>query len=90
MKVDDVNRDGHADILAAGNLNVVQPDIGRNDAGYGLILLGNGKGSFTDIDHQRSGFFVTGEGRDIKSLRTARNETIFLVARNNDHILVFK
>ncbi|HEX8040621.1 MAG TPA: VCBS repeat-containing protein [Chryseosolibacter sp.] len=90
MKIDDVNGDGHADILAAGNLNAVQPDIGRNDAGYGLILLGDGKGQFSAIDHQRSGFFVPGEGRDIESLRDGSGGRIVLVGRNNDKLLVLK
>lgn len=87
--VHDINKDGHADILAAGNLHAVQPDIGRYDAGYGLVLLGNGAGEFTPVDHARSGFVVKGEGRDIRALRAATGGTLFLVGRNNDTMLVF-
>ncbi|MEX1238861.1 MAG: hypothetical protein WEB30_04060, partial [Cyclobacteriaceae bacterium] len=90
FEIDDVNRDGHADILAIGNLYAVQPDIGRYDAGHGVVMLGDGKGNFTAVDHRKSGFFVRGEGRDIRGLKTPNGERVFLVARNNDTMLIFK
>ncbi|MEO5600488.1 MAG: hypothetical protein ABIR06_06145, partial [Cyclobacteriaceae bacterium] len=67
----------------------VQPDIGTYDAGYGLVMLGNGKGSFTTVDHQKSGFFVPGEGRDIKKLEGIKGNKIILVSRNNASLLIF-
>ncbi len=90
LETDDVNNDGHKDILAVGNLSAVQPDIGRYDAGYGLILLGDGKGKFTAIRASISGFFVPGEGRDVKALRAANGGRLYLVGRNNDGLMLFK
>jgi hypothetical protein len=88
--VDDIDKDGNADLFAAGNLYATQPDFGRYDAGYGLILLGNGKGSFTSETPQRSGFIVRGEGRDIKSIQRSSGKKAFLVSRNNDTMKMFE
>jgi len=44
--VEDFNTDGHLDILLAGNLYHAEVETARNDAGYGLLLLGDGKGNF--------------------------------------------
>ena len=88
--VDDLNGDGNADVMAAGNLDATQPDFGRYDAGYGVILLGDGKGTFESITSQESGLIVKGQGRDIKSLLTAAKKKRFLIARNNDSVKVFE
>ena len=90
MKLEDVNSDGYQDILAVGNLTAVQPDIGRYDSGYGLILMGDSAGGFSALESRLSGFIVPGEGRDIQVVRTAGGDRIFLVARNNDGMLHFR
>jgi hypothetical protein len=86
---EDVNKDGNTDILAVGNLNAVQPDFARYDAGYGLVMYGDGKGNFREDHSFASGFVATGEGRDIKTLRTADGRTLILVSRNNDTLECF-
>lgn len=88
--VKDVNEDNHPDILAAGNLYAVQPDLGRYDAGYGLLMLGDGKGNFLPIPMDQSGFEVKGEARDLKAITNSKGERRVLVSRNNDFVLVFK
>ncbi|MDR9409975.1 MAG: VCBS repeat-containing protein, partial [Balneolaceae bacterium] len=40
--IDDINRDGHSDILLAGNLYESEPTAPRADAGNGLWLRGDG------------------------------------------------
>jgi enediyne biosynthesis protein E4 len=87
---DDFNGDGHPDIMAVGNIFQIQPELGRNDAGKGVILLGDGRGKFKSVPSEKSGFYVPGEGRDIKRFVTSAGRKIFLVARNNDSLLVFK
>jgi hypothetical protein len=79
--IEDLNDDGNADILAVGNIDAVQPDFGRYDAGYGLVLLGDGGGKFTSVDAQQSGFVVRGQGRDIKMITNSNKEKIFLISR---------
>jgi hypothetical protein len=68
----------------------VQPDLGRQDAGYGLILLGDGKNGFTPQRIGDSGFWVPGEGRDIKVVAGPKGEKRIVVSRNNDSVLIFK
>ena len=85
----DVDGDGHTDLLLAGNFDGFRPEIGRMAASYGLLLRGDGKGTFTPSRAPESGFFVPGQARDIARLRTAAGET-YLVTRNNDAPLFFR
>ena len=87
---DDFNQDGHADLLLAGNFNAVQTELGPYDASLGLLLLGDSKGNFKPVSSPSSGFIVRGEARDIKEIKTSKNEKIYLVSRNNDCPLGFK
>jgi hypothetical protein len=85
----DVDRDGHVDLLLAGNFDGVKPEIGRMSASYGTVLRGNGKGAFTPVRGTESGFVVPGQTRDIQRVRTSQGD-LFVVARNNDRPLVFR
>ncbi|MEH6405960.1 MAG: VCBS repeat-containing protein, partial [Leeuwenhoekiella sp.] len=86
--VADFNKDGNLDFLAAGNLFVSEIETPRSDAGKGLFMLGDGKGSFTSISNQYSGFFARG---DVKKLGVLKGKTSkkILVANNNDKLQVF-
>jgi hypothetical protein len=86
--IEDLNDDGKLDIMAVGNFDAVQPEYGRYDAGYGLVLIGDGIKNFAPLEAWQSGFIVRGEGRDIKKIKTM-NGNVFLVARNNDRIKSF-
>ena len=44
--LEDLNKDGNLDIIAAGNLYEAEVETPRSDAGNGLILFGNGDGFF--------------------------------------------
>lgn len=90
FNVSDINKDGHSDILAVGNLFATQPAFGRYDAGHGLTMLGDGKGSFSTLSNAESGLEVTGEGRDIALIRTSKKEKIYLFSRNNSSLKAFK
>lgn len=85
----DVDNDGYEDLLLVGNTDAVQPDIGRFDGSYGLILKNDKKGSFVS-QPVSAGFVVRGQGRDIKSVKNPKGEKIYIVARNNDQVLYFK
>lgn len=90
LRSGDFNRDGIIDLLAAGNLYAVQPDFGRYDAGYGIMLVGDGKGNFEALPHQQSGFLVEGETRHIEVIRSTAGHDIIIVARNSGHPLMFE
>ena len=71
-----------------GNLYAVKPEVGRYDANYGLLLKGKGDGSFDVVPSVESGFFLKGEVRDLVSLKRG-NESLLLVAKNNDAMQLF-
>ncbi|MEO6526931.1 MAG: VCBS repeat-containing protein [Gemmatimonadaceae bacterium] len=85
----DVDHDGHIDLLLAGNFDGFEPAIGRMRASYGLLLRGDGKGTFTPVRAPESGFRVPGQARDIQRVRTATGD-LYVVARNNDTPLLFR
>ena len=85
----DFDHDGKLDLLLAGNFSGVQPEIGSMMASYGLMLRGDGRGGFTPLHADQSGFVVPGESRDIQRLRTRRGD-LYIIARNNDRPLFFR
>jgi hypothetical protein len=88
-EVRDYNGDGNLDILLGGNLYNVKPELGRYDASYGALLLGDGKGGFNYIPAKISGFHLDGEVRNIMEVKTPIGK-ILVVARSNNPVLVFK
>jgi enediyne biosynthesis protein E4 len=86
--VTDVNSDQLPDIILVGNQTEVQPEIGPFDASIGLVLLGDGKGNFSSLSPQKSGFYVPGNSREIRLVKTSKNNSI-LVGRNNNSVLSF-
>lgn len=83
--VDDYDNDGHLDALIAGNLFVSEVETPRNDAGYGLLLKGNGKGSFKPVPVTESGFFVPGDVKDMATIKVGA-KTYIIAAKNNDYL----
>ena len=63
ISVADFDGDGNEDIFLAQNLFAVNPELGRLDAGRGLVLRGNGKGAFAPMPAQLSGVSAYGEQR---------------------------
>ena len=88
---DDLTGNGNIDLLIAGNNHSLKPSYGgRQDAGYGLLLEGDGAGNFTSVDFDKSGFFVRGEARKIEAMTYKRDNKAVIVSRNNDLPLFFK
>jgi hypothetical protein len=77
------------DLLLAGNFDGFRPEIGRMSASFGVVLRGDGAGSFTPMRVPESGFFVPGQARDIQRLRSTAGD-LFIVSRNNDRPLIFR
>lgn len=59
----DINGDGNLDILAVGNNYAAEVFTGRYDALNGLYLQGDGKGNFTSVQLNRSGWFFLVMGK---------------------------
>jgi len=87
--VTDINNDGVKDLFLGGNFYGLKPEVGRYDANYGTVLLGNLKHGFNYLPPAKSGLFVTGEVRDITTIDTKTGKQI-IVARNNDALQLYK
>jgi hypothetical protein len=57
------------------------------DAGIGLFLKGDGKGSFSYIPNMKTGFFADKDIRNMLSLNTKKGKMIFVVNNNDFHDL---
>ncbi|HEX6135869.1 MAG TPA: VCBS repeat-containing protein [Longimicrobiales bacterium] len=80
---DDFDRDGHVDLLVAGNFYGVTPVRGRYDASCGLLLRGDGRGGFAPVDMEDSGVAIAGEVRGMHVLTDARGTRHVAIARND-------
>ena len=87
--VDDINNDKNLDLIAVGNNFGFHSYAGRCDAGIGLILKGDGNGSFKSLNVNKSGFYVSGNAKSFVPIRSTKNEHLFLVGNNNDFMQVF-
>ena len=90
MQCEDVNGDGNLDVLMVGNDYGMEPYSGRHDAFMGLYLQGDGKGNFTPVTLQKSGFFVPGDAKGLATIHTAKNEDITIATQNQDSIMVYR
>jgi hypothetical protein len=79
----DVNNDGIQDLLLGGNQYEFKPQYARLDANYGSTLISDGKGNFSWLNNQDSGFFIKGEVKEIVPVKTLKGTGI-LVGINNE------
>ncbi|MGH2645154.1 MAG: FG-GAP repeat protein, partial [Chitinophagaceae bacterium] len=78
----DYNGDGNKDLLLLGNNRHVQVRLGRYDANYGILLKGDGKGNFTYVPQDVSGFKIEGDVRSAETIKQ-NNKQILLFGINN-------
>lgn len=87
--VTDIDKDGQADIIVAGNDYSVKPSYGRQDASYGWFLLNNTAGGYNALMPSESGFKVLGDARKVKQIVVSGKKYI-VVALNNSEMQVFR
>lgn len=68
IAITDIDSDGNKDILLFGNESHSKLRLGKSDANYGLVLKGNGSGSFKAVDQITSGFRIKGDVRSVIQL----------------------
>ena len=78
----DFDRDGKEDIILAGNTDHARIKIGKIDAGYGVLLKGDGKGHFQYVSQLKSGLSVGGCTRDIIKLSGKNNDRVIFTINN--------
>ena len=81
----DYNNDGNPDLLLCGNINHARLRFGKYDANYGVLLKGDGKGGFTYISQQQSGFNLWGDVRCVLNM----NNTL-LIGINQKQLKAYK
>src|SRR5690606_2337215 len=84
----DVNGDGHLDIMMVGNDYGNEVFSGRYDAREGLILLGDGSGSFSELPSGKSGFSARGDAKALAVVAGAEGRLI-VPTQNADSLRVF-
>ncbi len=84
----DFDRDGHLDLLLAGNDFGNRAEEGRYDAGRGLLLSGDGSLSFTPVTSRDSGFLAPWDVREMRLVNT-RPGTMVVLANNNGGVAAF-
>lgn len=88
--VDDINSDGFSDILLIGNDYGNEIFIGRLDASVGLLLLGNGEGSFQAVSPRKSNFIVPGDGKALVKMISSTGNPLFIASQNRDSLKVYE
>ncbi|MDC6365865.1 MULTISPECIES: VCBS repeat-containing protein [Flavobacteriaceae] len=89
--VDDYNGDGNMDAIMAGNLYGSEVETPRNDASYGIVLLGNGDNTFKALFPYESGLFVKGDVKKAQKMaQTPSGDKYVVFARNDESIQFLK
>src|SRR5690606_21667091 len=90
MLAEDIDQDGHLDLLSIGNFYGNETVTGANDASIGNYLVGRGDGTFQPVSHKRSGWKIDGEARSLVRLRAAGGGYLYLASQYSDSLKVFR
>ncbi len=83
IHIDDFNKDGKMDILLGGNIEQTRLKIGKIDANFGVVLLGDGQGNFKYVEQTESGLKINGCVRDLKIIGERSGKKILMAGVNN-------
>ena len=89
--IHDFNADSNLDVIVAGNDYGLRPELGRMDAGFGLLLQGDGKGNFITIPNSESGLNIPGETKNMQLVKIAGKKYIIIVKNKGEaQVLLMK
>ena len=88
MLANDFNLDGNLDLLLTGNFYAPEVETGRQDAGRGLLLYGDGQGGFAPQDAELTNFVTEHDARSMALLYDGIYPLV-LVGNNNDKLEAF-
>lgn len=86
----DLNGDGTLDVVLTGNDYGMEVSAGRADALNGLVLLGDGTGSFREVDIEETGFYVPGDAKALVSFLNQNNELMIAASQNRGPLKLYK
>lgn len=84
----DFNADGNIDVLLVGNDYSIELMSGRIDASNGLLLTGNGDGSFNALKSYQSGFLVKGDAKGMVRMFGNNGDELILTTQNKDSLVI--
>ncbi len=87
--IEDVNDDGHKDVILSGNLFTSEIETTRNDAGISLLLWGDSRGKWTPASTLESGLCTPYDVKHIKSLSIS-GRRLLLFACNNLGLKIYQ
>lgn len=87
--IDDIDGDGHADLILIGNNYDQETLFGRFDASLGTVLTGDGAFNWKPLSHLESGFLADGNARYAELLRSPGGRKTLLVSNNNGPLQFF-
>ena len=87
--IDDFNKDATNDILLLGNLFGSEVETPRNDASYGMLLVGVGNGGYEFLENYKANLWASGDVKDAAFINVGDAKAI-LLAKNNDYLQLIK
>jgi hypothetical protein len=86
---DDFDNDGQKDILIAGNFFSYKTELGKNDAGLGLLIKVDKNRNIKTINPSESGCYIDGDVRAMTEIKNA-SEKLLIIGKNEDAVQVLK
>jgi enediyne biosynthesis protein E4 len=87
----DVNKDGKKDLLLAGNNSSTRIKFGQFNANNGVLLIGNGNGTFNYVPQKQSGLKIKGDVRSLRTINsTSKANEKFIFGVNNSNLQFLK
>ena len=87
--ITDIDQDSIPDIILAGNLFASEVETPRADAGIGLLLKGNGDGSFKTVPMSQSGLILREDTKSLMLLTGSRSSKLLFAASNQGSLKAF-
>jgi hypothetical protein len=88
--IGDMDHDGKKEILAVGNFFPFRVQLGREDAGMGVLLQWDRKTGNVVQSGLSPGVFLDGDVRDAVQIQTAAKDNLIIISKNNDSVQVIK
>jgi hypothetical protein len=86
IAVEDIDQDGHLDLVLGGNTTAVASYFGSYQGNWGLILKGDATGSFKTF--KESSLKIKGDVKQIREVTVGTNKWL-IFAKNNSSLEVF-
>ena len=87
--ITDIDQDSLPDIILAGNLFASEVETPRADAGVGLLLKGNGDGSFKTVPMSQSGLILREDTKSLMLLAGSQSSKLLFAASNQGSLKAF-